>query len=74
MANPRFQFRLSTLLWITLAVGTFFGGREFERRQHGRERQAFVDGVAANQVLLMKLQSLMVKFKKQAEQSSKPEP
>jgi len=24
-ASPRLQFRLSTLLWITLAVGCFFG-------------------------------------------------
>jgi hypothetical protein len=29
---PRPQFRLSTLLWITLAVACFFGGREFHRR------------------------------------------
>jgi len=26
MALSRLQFRLSTLLWITLAVGCFFGG------------------------------------------------
>jgi len=26
MAGPCFQFRLSTLLWITLAVACFFGG------------------------------------------------
>jgi hypothetical protein len=32
MARPRLQFRLSTLLWLTLAVGCFFGGREFHRR------------------------------------------
>jgi hypothetical protein len=25
MQRPRLQFRLSTLLWITLAVATFFG-------------------------------------------------
>jgi hypothetical protein len=28
----RLQFRLSTLLWITLAVACFFGGREYHRR------------------------------------------
>jgi len=27
MSLPRFQFRLSTLLWITLAVACWFGGR-----------------------------------------------
>jgi hypothetical protein len=27
MRRPRFQFRLSTLLWITLAVACWFGGR-----------------------------------------------
>jgi len=26
MSRRRFQFRLSTLLWITLAVGCWFGG------------------------------------------------
>jgi len=26
MPRPRFQFRLSTLLWITLAVACWFGG------------------------------------------------
>ena len=25
------QFRLSTLLWITLAVGCWFGGQQYER-------------------------------------------
>jgi len=28
---PRLQFRLSTLLWITLAVACWFGGVRFER-------------------------------------------
>ncbi len=28
---PRFQFRLSTLLWITLAVACWFRGMKFER-------------------------------------------
>ena len=28
---PRFQFRLSTLLWLTLAVACWFGGMRFER-------------------------------------------
>jgi hypothetical protein len=27
------QFRLSTLLWITLAVACWFGGRAVERRE-----------------------------------------
>ena len=30
MPRPRFQFRLSTLLWITLAVACWFGGMGFE--------------------------------------------
>jgi hypothetical protein len=28
---PRPQFRLSTLLWLTLAVACWFGGMRFER-------------------------------------------
>ena len=31
MRRHRFQFRLSTLLWITLAVACWFGGMRFER-------------------------------------------
>ncbi len=31
MRRPRLQFRLSTLLWITLAVACWFGGMRFER-------------------------------------------
>jgi hypothetical protein len=31
MAFSRFQFRLSTLLWITLAVACWFGGMRAER-------------------------------------------
>jgi hypothetical protein len=31
MRRPRLQFRLSTLLWITLAVVCWFGGTRFER-------------------------------------------
>jgi hypothetical protein len=31
MPRPRFQFRLSMLLWITLAVACWFGGMRFER-------------------------------------------
>jgi hypothetical protein len=31
MAFSRPQFRLSTLLWITLAVACWFGGMSFER-------------------------------------------
>jgi hypothetical protein len=30
MRFPRPQFRLSTLLWITLAVACWFGGMRFE--------------------------------------------
>ncbi len=33
MPHARFQFRLSTLLWITLAVACWFGGREYRRRE-----------------------------------------
>ena len=32
MPHPRLQFRLSTLLWITLAVACFFGGATSERK------------------------------------------
>jgi hypothetical protein len=32
MALSRFQFRLSTLLWITLAVACWFGGMRVERK------------------------------------------
>jgi hypothetical protein len=31
MTSFRFQFRLSTLLWITLAEDCFFGGARAER-------------------------------------------
>jgi hypothetical protein len=31
MTRPRLQFRLSTLLWLTLAVSCWFGGMRFER-------------------------------------------
>jgi hypothetical protein len=39
---PRSQFRLSTLLWITLAVACWFGGMRFEpwmvkRREEPKE-------------------------------------
>ena len=34
----RFQFRLSTLLWITLAVAGWFGGRQFQYREDERLR------------------------------------
>jgi hypothetical protein len=48
-ARPRIQFRLSTLLWITLAVACFFGGGLFwsdrklrkERQNWAIERAAF---------------------------------
>jgi len=33
MPRPSFQFRLSTLLWITLAVACWFGGMMVERRR-----------------------------------------
>ena len=31
MRRPSFQFRLSTLLWITLAVACWFGGMAVQR-------------------------------------------
>jgi hypothetical protein len=34
MSRPRFQFRLSTLLWITLAVACWFGGTEWGWRRN----------------------------------------
>jgi hypothetical protein len=39
MPSPRFQFRLSTLLWITLAVACWFGGMRFERWHAEHEAQ-----------------------------------
>ena len=44
MFRPRLQFRLSTLLWITLAVACWFGGMRFERwlaRPRGDHIQKF---------------------------------
>jgi uncharacterized coiled-coil protein SlyX len=41
MRRPRFQFRLSTLLWITLAVAAYLGGRSGGRavqRQEDEQR------------------------------------
>jgi hypothetical protein len=32
MRTPRFQFRLSSLLWLTLAVACWFGGMMADRR------------------------------------------
>jgi hypothetical protein len=37
MRRPRFQFHLSTLFWVTLAVGCWFGGMRFERWRVDRE-------------------------------------
>jgi len=37
LRRPRFQFRLSTLLWLTLAVACRFGGTAWERRQMERK-------------------------------------
>ena len=37
MFRPRFQFRLSTLLWFTLAVACWFGGVRFGQ-WNGRQR------------------------------------
>jgi hypothetical protein len=35
MPRPHFQFRLSTLLWFTLAVACWFGGMRFQEYRHG---------------------------------------
>jgi hypothetical protein len=46
MAFSRFQFRLSTLLWITLAVACWFGGMRVERwRTEQAERERLDDPV-----------------------------
>ncbi len=37
MALSRFQFRLSTLLWIMLAVACWFGGMKVERWRAERD-------------------------------------
>ena len=45
MRRPRFQFRLSTLLWITLAVACWFGGMWFGAElERSRERAAKAAG------------------------------
>jgi len=50
MFRPRFQFRLSTLLWITLAVACVFGGMRAERRRAESEAWAnFHRGVAQSE-------------------------
>jgi len=37
--NHRFQFRLSTLLWITLAVACWFGGMRLQNyREHRNDK------------------------------------
>jgi len=42
MRRLPFQFRLSTLLWITLAVACFFGGIRAERwRSESKARASF---------------------------------
>jgi len=45
MARPRFQFRLSTLFWITLAVACWFGGMRFERWLATRNVPPYPDGM-----------------------------
>jgi len=42
MRLPRPQFRLSTLLWITLAVACWFGGMRYERWRFEQEWRAEV--------------------------------
>ena len=39
MESPRFQFRLSTIFWITLAVACFFGGMRAEQWLADRRAQ-----------------------------------
>jgi hypothetical protein len=41
MALTRPQFRLSTLLWITLAVACWFGGMLWNGRQVRKERESW---------------------------------
>jgi len=38
IASPRFQFRLSTLLWITLFLACFFGGMAIRRNEMEAEQ------------------------------------
>jgi hypothetical protein len=42
MIHPSFQFRLSTLLWITLAVACWFGGMRAERWLADRETEQYL--------------------------------
>jgi len=39
MPRPRIRFRLSTMLWIVLAVACWFGGMKAERWRMERERR-----------------------------------
>jgi len=43
MRRPRFQFRLSTLLWITLAVACWFGGTRYGVYRDRLKRQRDFD-------------------------------
>ena len=48
MFRPRPQFRLSTLLWITLAVACWFGGAEWQHRQEPKFEMRSVRGPYSN--------------------------
>ncbi len=49
---PRPQFRLSTLLWITLAVACWFGGAEWQKRRALTEREAYIERIRQRVELL----------------------
>jgi hypothetical protein len=50
MSRP--QFRLSTLLWITLAVACWFGGMRVERWRTEQAERARLDALHADPVFL----------------------
>ena len=65
MVNWRPQFRLSTLLWITLAVACWFGGwfagRQYQERQDVARRIREGEGIE----LTMDCRRVFVQFPKQ---------
>jgi hypothetical protein len=57
MRRPSFQFRLSTLLWITLAVACWFGGVAWNESKVAKEREQWKKEHAALQWKVNRLES-----------------
>jgi hypothetical protein len=49
---PRPQFRLSTLLWITLAVACFYGGAEWQRKRTQRDRKPIANPTLTGPIII----------------------